>query len=61
MCESNGNRCDDPYCQECMIRYGSVYDADERREEIANAVWLKLSRLEDRLDQIVAMLNGRLN
>jgi hypothetical protein len=45
-----------PYGNQPYGNYPTAYDSDQRREEIANAMWLKLSRIEDKLDKILAVL-----
>ena len=44
-----------------MLEHGDGYDADERREEIANAMWLKISRIETQLEYVVSLLTKGVN
>ena len=62
-CDIDGSHrhCGDVMCQACMLKYGDPYDADERREEIANAMWLRINRIEAQLEYIVSLLTGGVN
>jgi hypothetical protein len=40
-------------CEACHKQYGILVSNPDRQEEIANALYLKLTRIEDKIDYLI--------
>ena len=48
-------------CQACHRQYGVPANNPDRQEEIANALYLKLTRIEDKLDYLISLKTRKLD